>query len=65
MNGLSDLFVCGIELLDMLNSVLSGWGLFEGVDFEDGYLLVIVNGDIGSLYLENYVKIFVGLDLGI
>lgn len=65
MNGLSDLLVCGIDFLDILNSVLSGWGFLEGVDFEDGCYLVIVNGDIGSLYFENYVKIVVGFDLGI
>lgn len=54
-----------MDLLDFLNSVFSGWGFLEGVDFEVDNLVVFVKGDVGSFVLENYLRIVVVLDFGI
>ena len=65
LNGQSDSPARGTESSDTPNSASSGRGSSEGVDFEDGHPPVIVNGDIGSLHSENYVKTVVGPDSGI
>ena len=65
LNGPSDSPARGTESSDTPNSASSGRGSSEGVDFEDGHPPVIVNGDIGSLHSENYVKTLVGPDSGI
>lgn len=65
LNGPSDSPARGTESSDTPNSASSGRGSSEGVDFEDGHPPVIVNGDIGSLHSENYVKTVVGPDSGI
>lgn len=65
LNGPSDSPARGTESSDTPNSASSGRGSSEGVDFEDGHPSVIVNGDIGSLHSENYVKTLVGPDSGI
>lgn len=65
LNGPSDSPARGTESSDTPNSASSGRGSSEGVDFDDGRPPVIVNGDIGSLHSENYVKTVVGPDSGI
>ena len=65
LNGPSDSPACGTDSSDTPNSASSGRGSSEGVDFEDRRHPVIVNGDIGSLHSENYVKTVVGPDSGI
>ena len=64
LNGPSDSPARGTESSDTPNSASSGRGSSEGVDFEE-HAPVIVNGDIGSLHSENYVKTVVGPDSGI
>lgn len=65
LNGPSDSPARGTESSDTPNSASSGRGSSEGVDFEDAHHPVIVNGDIGSLHSEHYVKTVVGPDSGI
>lgn len=65
LNGPSGSPARGTESSDTPNSASSGRGSSEGVDFDDGRPPVIVNGDIGSLHSENYVKTVVGPDSGI
>lgn len=65
LNGPSDSPARGTESSDTPNSASSGRGSSEGVDFDDAHAPVIVNGDIGSLHSENYVKTVVGPDSGI
>lgn len=65
LNGPSDSPARGTESSDTPNSASSGRGSSEGVDFEVDHPPILVNGDIGSLHSENYVKTVVGPDSGI
>ena len=65
LNGPSDSPARGTDSSDTPNSASSGRGSSEGVDFEVDHPTVLVNGDIGSLHSENYVKTVVGPDSGI
>lgn len=65
LNGPADSPARGTESSDTPNSASSGRGSSEGVDFELDHPPVLVNGDIGSLHSENYVKTVVGPDSGI
>ena len=65
LNGPSDSPARGTESSDTPNSASSGRGSSEGVDFEVDQPPVLVNGDLGSLHSENYIKTVVGPDSGI
>lgn len=65
LNGPSDSPARGTESSDTPNSASSGRGSSEGVDFEVDHPPILVNGDIGSLHSENYVKTVMGPDSGI